>query len=69
MPYHYDFSLLDDYIHNTGALHLSGLMDEMLYILMCHHSDDRNSCDYNPASQYYHLRELRNLFNQLKALD
>ena len=69
MPYHYDLEKLDEFIHDSGALYLSNLLDESLYILMCHHSDDRNTCDYNPASQYYHLRELRNLLIHLKPLD
>ena len=67
MPNHYrhNFQELDTYLHDTGCLYISELLDEMLYILMVHASHNPHHGS-DPVEQFYHLRELR---NQIKALE
>lgn len=64
-PYHHNFQSLDTYLHDTGCLYISDLLDEMLYILVVYVSDNPQSMR-DPAEQFYHLRQLRDLFKQLE---
>ncbi|ELR73008.1 hypothetical protein C900_00510 [Fulvivirga imtechensis AK7] len=43
--YHHNFKELDTYLHDTGALYLSDLLDEMLYVLMCYSPKLAQVCD------------------------
>lgn len=64
--YHHDFKKLDTYLQDTGTLYLSDLLDEMLYILIVYVSDNPHIMK-DPAEQFYHLRQLRDLFKALET--
>jgi hypothetical protein len=67
MPnYHHNLQALDTYLHDTGCLYLSDMLDEMLYILMCYSNDERTVCAHDPADCYYQLRQLRDMFKALE---
>ncbi|ELR68190.1 hypothetical protein C900_00682 [Fulvivirga imtechensis AK7] len=63
--YHHNFKELDTYLHDTGAVYISDLLDEMLYVLIVYASDNPHNAS-DPAEQFYHLRQLRNLFKELE---
>ncbi|ELR68194.1 hypothetical protein C900_00669 [Fulvivirga imtechensis AK7] len=63
--HHHDFKKLDTYLHDTGAVYISDLLDEMLYILIVYVSDNPHTMK-DPAEQFYHLRQLRDLFKELE---
>ncbi|ELR68689.1 hypothetical protein C900_05929 [Fulvivirga imtechensis AK7] len=63
--YHHNFKELDTYLHDTGCLYISDLLDEMLYILIVYVSDNPHTMK-DLAEQFYHLRQLRDLFKALE---
>ena len=64
MPY--DLTELENYIRDTGALYLSGVLDEMLHVLMYYSHDERATCEHDAADSYYQLRQLRDLIGKLE---
>ncbi len=66
MPHHYhhNFQKLDSSLEDTGTAYISDLLDEMLYVLIVYVSDNPQSMP-DHAEQFYHLRQLRDLFRNL----
>ena len=62
----YDLTELETYIHGTGALYLSGMLDEMLHILMYYSNNPCTVCEHDPTDSYHQLRMLRDLIGNLE---